>query len=376
MTTQPPVLRYGIAGYGLMGAEHARNLTLLGEHGLRVRVTAVADPRPESRLRARRHLGEEIALYEAAGELAAAGELDAVVIASPNHTHGAVLEKLWGHRLHLLVEKPLCTTNEDCERVRERAQDHPGLVWVGMEYRYMAPVARLIEEVRGGSVGRPVMVAIREHRFPFLPKIGDWNRFNDNTGGTLVEKCCHFFDLMVQIVGKRPLRVFASGAQDVNHLDERYDGRVPDILDNAFVVVDFEDGVRGLLDLCMFAEASEHEQEIVVTGDRGKVECFLPQSLVRVGRRDLAAAEPSDSEPRRMRSDLVEEVVIPVEADLLSAGHHHGSTYWQHRHFADAIRGEREVAVSVRDGALAVAIGVAAHRSIDEGRPIELDDRS
>ena len=45
----------------------------------------------------------------------------------------------------------------------------------------------------------------------------------------------------------------ASGAQDVNHLDERYDGAVGDILDNAFVVVDFADGVRAALDLCMFA---------------------------------------------------------------------------------------------------------------------------
>jgi hypothetical protein len=40
----------------------------------------------------------------------------------------------------------------------------------------------------------------------------------------------------------------------VNHLDERYDGERPDILDNAYVVVDFASGARALLDLCMFAE--------------------------------------------------------------------------------------------------------------------------
>ena len=60
----------------------------------------------------------------------------------------------------------------------------------------MPPVARLLAEVKKGSVGRVHMVAIREHRFPFLPKVGDWNRFSRNTGGTMVEKCCHFFDLM------------------------------------------------------------------------------------------------------------------------------------------------------------------------------------
>ena len=76
------------------------------------------------------------------------------------------------------------------------------------------------------------MLTIREHRFPFLRKIGDWNRFNVNSGGTFVEKCCHFFDLMRLIVNSEPKRVMASAGQDVNHLDEVYDGKKSDILDN------------------------------------------------------------------------------------------------------------------------------------------------
>jgi predicted dehydrogenase len=48
------------------------------------------------------------------------------------------------------------------------------------------------------------MLTIREHRFPFLSKVGDWNRFNRNTGGTFVEKCCHFFDLMRLILKLGP----------------------------------------------------------------------------------------------------------------------------------------------------------------------------
>lgn len=45
------------------------------------------------------------------------------------------------------------------------------LVQVGLEYRYMPPVAKLIEIVKGGGVGQVKMVAIREHRFPFLVKV-------------------------------------------------------------------------------------------------------------------------------------------------------------------------------------------------------------
>lgn len=48
--------------------------------------------------------------------------------------------------------------------------------------------------------------------------------------------------------------------------------QVPDIIDNAFVIVEFDNGSRGMLDLCMFAEGSKNEQEISVVGDIGKVQ--------------------------------------------------------------------------------------------------------
>ena len=51
--------------------------------------------------------------------------------------------------------------------------------------------------------------------------------------------------------------------------------QVPDIIDNAFVIVEFDNGSRGMLELCMFAEGSKNEQEISVVGDIGKVKTIL-----------------------------------------------------------------------------------------------------
>jgi predicted dehydrogenase len=57
----------------------------------------------------------------------------------------------------------------------EAAKKRPDiLVQVGLEYRYMPPVAKLIEVVKSGNLGQVKMVAIREHRFPFLVKV--WYR--------------------------------------------------------------------------------------------------------------------------------------------------------------------------------------------------------
>ncbi|MDX1385031.1 MAG: Gfo/Idh/MocA family oxidoreductase, partial [Thermoanaerobaculia bacterium] len=150
-------IRYGIVGFGLMGEEHCRNLLLLRRREGGVRVVGVADADPGSRDRAAAVAGPGVKVVDDVVDLLAATPVDAVVVATPNHTHRHVLDRLWDSGVHVLVEKPLCTTLEDCRWVCRRAHEHRGLVWVGMEYRYMAPVGRLIEEVDAGTVGRPRM---------------------------------------------------------------------------------------------------------------------------------------------------------------------------------------------------------------------------
>ena len=349
------IVRYGIIGTGMMGCEHIRNLALVPG----AKVTAIADPHEPSRRWGRLAAGEGVEVYEDPRELLAKAPVDAVVVATPNYTHFDVLQAVFETHKHVLIEKPLCTTVEDCFRVVDAAAKHPGLVWVGMEYRFMRPVWRLIEEVRAGAIGRLRMLAIREHRFPFLRKVDDWNRFSRNTGGTLVEKCCHFFDLMNLLTTQRPVRVYASGGMDVNHLDERYGGEKPDILDNAYVVVDYEEGARALLDLCMFAENSTNELEIAVTGDRGKAEAFLPAHTLVLTRRDRD--EPAS-------------IGFKVDPRAKQAGAHHGSTLLEHLAFLAAIRTGGKPIVSALDGALAVGIGAAGERSAREKRPVELSE--
>jgi predicted dehydrogenase len=179
------LIRYGIIGTGMMGCEHIRNIMEIDD----ARVVAIADPDKRSRGWGILCSGEDpdLGVYEDHREMLARAGIDAVVVASPNHTHARVMADVFATDKHVLLEKPMCTTIEDCRAVAEGASSHPGVVWVGMEYRYMAPAARLLREIAEGRVGELKMLAIREHRHPFLPKVGDWNRFNRNTGGTLVE---------------------------------------------------------------------------------------------------------------------------------------------------------------------------------------------
>ena len=146
----------------------------------------------------------------------------------------------------------------------------------------------------------------------------------------------------------------------MNHLDESYDGRTPDIIDNALVIVEYANGVRGSLDLCMFAEGSENQEELSVVGDLGKVEAFLPSGIVRTGMRP------------GWRTGVSSEVV--VDQRVAHEGHHHGSSYLEHLDFIDAVTNGSPAKVTVADGLASVAVGVAAQRSLAEHRVVEMDE--
>jgi predicted dehydrogenase len=361
-------IRYGIIGSGMMGQEHMRSIALLDG----ARVTAIADPNAEMRHRAASLSDEDCAVFDDHRDLIAAGLCDAVVVAAPNYIHHRILLDLLPLDLPILVEKPLGIDSAECDDILRAAAGRRAPVWVAMEYRYMPPIARLLDEVRSGRAGTPHMIAIREHRFPFLGKVDNWNRFQNQTGGTLVEKCCHFFDLMRLVAGSEAVRVYASGGRDVNFLDEVHDGRQSDILDNAFVIVDFANGVRAMLDLCMFAEGSQWQETVSVTGDVARIDAFgpgparfAPDRRERPSRIGIAT--------RANRVETFED--IHVDPAILAVGDHHGSTYFQHEKFLQAMRTGGKVEIGLEDGALAVAIGAAAEESVRTRLPVLLEEK-
>ncbi|QHL91280.1 Gfo/Idh/MocA family oxidoreductase [Sphingomonas changnyeongensis] len=352
-------VRYGLIGTGMMGVEHIQNLRVTPGAEL----TAISDPVETSLGWARDAAAgwSDPRVFASGEEMVRSGAVDAVIIAAPNHTHRAVLEPLMDLPVHILCEKPLATTVADARWVAEQAAARDHLFWTAMEYRFMPPAARFIEQVHGGRIGRLQMLSIREHRFPFLPKVGDWNRFSRNTGGTMVEKCCHFFDLMRLIVRAEAVRVYCSGAMDVNHQDERYGGEKPDIIDNSYTVVDFDNGVRAMLDLCMFADGAENQEEITAVGDKARLDVLIPESVI------VHSPRTGFMNPKQATRETV-----PVDETALKAGQHHGSTYYQHQAFNAAVRGQGPVIVSAEDGLRAVEIGAAAELSAREKRVVEL----
>ena len=178
------------------------------------------------------------------------------------------------------------------------------------------------------------------------------------------------------VLREKPLRVFASGGQRVNHLDERYDGpggaQVPDILDSAYVIVEYASGARAMLDLCMFAEGSTDNEQLVVVGDEGKLESLLPSLTLRHSRREDWGRRNAWGQPSGTGKGV--NVRRVWDTGIKYAGHHFGASYIEHQRFAAAIRAGRPAEIPLEEGLRAVATGFAAHKSIDEGRVVALSE--
>jgi len=350
-------IQYGLIGCGMMGHEHIRNIQLLDNTA----IGAIFEPDESMRASASK-LAPEAKFVDSLEALLAIDALDCLVITSPNYKHVDQLKSIAATRpLPVLVEKPLSTDRSDEKTIDDLIATYPQAIWVAMEYRYMPPLAEFIkraEEVTGGIT----MLSIREHRFAFLEKVNDWNRFNRYSGGTLVEKCCHFFDLMRYILKAEPTNVMASASQAHNHLNENYDGETPDIIDNSYTIVDFDNGSRALLELCMFAEGSKYQEEISAVGKNGKIECLIP-GPTRFWPKDQGPPPVPKIviSPRAQKRPV--EIEIPVDPALLLAGDHHGSTYYQHLRFQQVVLGREQPEVTLQDGWKAVVMGMAAQES-------------
>lgn len=360
-------LRYGIIGAGSMGREHIENIKVMGGTA----ITAISDPHTPSQ-EAALALAPGAKLFSDHRGLLESGLVDAVIISTPNDTHARVLKDALASDVAVFIEKPLATTIEDLKSIITWDEKRNGLTWMGLEYRFMPPVAEAIARAKAGAVGKVQQVSIREHREPFYPKVDNWNRFAERTGGTLVEKCCHYFNLMDLVIGQQPIRVFASGGQSVNHLNEKYDGKQANMLDNAYVVLEYANGARAMLDLCMFGEGSFDKEILTIVGDQGKVESFLPSQTLRASRREDWGTRSGWGIGEGTGKGS--EIKYIYDLDIKYLGHHYGASYIEHLKFRDAILNSTPAEVTIKDGVTSVVTGLAAHKSINEGRVVEIKE--
>ncbi|MEL7447654.1 MAG: Gfo/Idh/MocA family oxidoreductase [Pseudomonadota bacterium] len=362
-----PVARHtvNVIGTGTIGQEHMRVASMLG----RVRVHGIYDEAPESVAVAREefasHASHDLVVHESLESACEDPDVDALIVCTPNHTHVDVLEVAARSGKPILLEKPMATTLAGAKRILDIATGYPSFIQVGLQYRYKAPYVEARHEVIDrASVGSVKMLSMSEYRPPFLDKVGQWNKFNQFSGGTLVEKCCHYFDLLNLLAAAPPKRVFATSGQAVAFTDFNYDEQQSDIDDHALVVIEYANEVRAQFALNMFSP--HFYEELVVCGDKGRV--------VANERFDFLRDEVARSSVTIERDETAPSRKAQVGyARLIEQSGHHGATYFEHVAFADQLDGKPTDCATAEQGYWSIAVAAAAQASSDQGVCIDMD---
>lgn len=364
---EEPTYTFNIIGCGIMGQEHLR-MTIFEGRGA---VHGVYDTNPLSVEKTKLAFGalcpgRELTVYDSLEAACNDPEVDALIICTPNYTHIDVVRVAAKSGKHILLEKPMATTVRDAHEILKIAQEYAAVFQVGLQYRYKAIYVESIHEaLERKGVGDIKTISIMEHRVPFLDKVNQWNKFSKYSGGTLVEKCCHYFDLLNLFAQSKPKTVFATGSMAVNFIDFTHKNETSDIIDNAFVTVVYENGVRASFNLCMFSPM--FYEEIVICGDEGRLKAYENENFI-------PAARPK-THLEIMRGELKpSRITTPLYPNYIEEGGHNGATYYEHVYFIDNIEGKDTGTPTAQEGFWSIVVGAAAEESVATGKIIDIDD--
>ncbi|QQE81200.1 Gfo/Idh/MocA family oxidoreductase [Alicyclobacillus sp. SO9] len=365
----PTELRYkfNVIGFGMMGLEHALVTMLEGQ----AKIKGVFDSNQRS-IEANLNIfksyvpDQELVVYDTLKEACSDPEVDALIICSPNYTHLSIVREAVKSGKHILLEKPMATTVDDAVAITKLAANYTGVFQIGLQYRFKAIYSEAIHETLSRkSIGDLKLINIVEHRVPFLDKVNQWNKFSQYSGGTLVEKCCHYFDLMNLFAGSKPESVYASGDMAVNFKSFKYNAETSDILDNALVTVIYENGVKASFNLCMFAPM--FYEELVLCGDEGRLKAYENRDF-------LPDARPETHLEVLSGENRASKISTPCYPTAIQHSGHNGATYYEHKHFIDNIDGKETNTASVDDGLWSIIVAAAADKSISTGRVVSIKE--
>lgn len=358
---------------------------------------------------------------------------DRVIVTTPDHTHADLICRTLRAGADVVVEKPLTVDAAGCRAIARAVEETGRRVVVTFNYRYSPRNTALKEVVQSGRIGRVTSVDFTwmldtVHGADYFRR---WHRLKENSGGLLVHKSSHHFDLVNWWLSDSPQRVYASGGlrfygsenaaadgraddgcvadgrvagrQDPFVLDlrsderltrlyldnEQYDGyrRNQDVFagsitieDNLALVVDYAHGAT--LSYSLNAHCPWEGYRVAVNGTRGRAELDVVERAAVLPASGGSPVDPSvtagpDHDGARHRGDrlVVQEhwgaaEELPIRT---GEGSHGGGDRLL---LADVFRGPHDDPFGrpsdYQDGIAAVAVGIAGNRSLEAGGPVHI----
>ena len=421
--------------YVLLGAGNRADLyftAITGEYASTARLVAICEP---NRVRRDRYLARyadrlpDAALPAAydpdhLGDLLRDQNPGTVVVTSPDWTHARWVTTALDAGWRVVCEKPLTIDVDGCRAIAEAAHRSPAELVVTFNYRYSPRNSALRQLLAAGAVGHVTSVV-----FEWLLDTGHgadyfrrWHREKRFSGGLLVHKASHHFDLVNWWLQDIPVEVVAHGTRRVygpdgtaslvpgtfdldltsdTELHELFgsaataeDGYVRnrgvtepgvDIEDNLAAVVTYERGP--LLSYSLNAHAPWEGYRVAVNGTEGRLELEVveradvsagPPVVDPSARRDLASSRDPGDPARRPGTRLVLQRhweparEVPIQDD--PSAHGGGDRLLVHDVFRGTAPDPLGRRAGLSDGLRSVLVGIAGNQSLASGVPVRIAD--
>jgi phthalate 4,5-cis-dihydrodiol dehydrogenase len=198
-------IRLGVAG---LGRAFVLMLPTLARHP-RVEMAACADPRPEARARFAEDFSARA--YESVEALCADPGLDAIYISTPHQFHLAHVRAAAAAGKHVLVEKPMALSLEECEAMIDAARAARVHLIVGHSHSFDAPYLRVREMIRSGAYGAVRMItAVNFTDYLYRPRRPE-ELDTEQGGGAIFSQAPHQVEV-VRLLAGRPARSIRAAA--------------------------------------------------------------------------------------------------------------------------------------------------------------------
>lgn len=352
---------------------------------------------------------------------------DVVIVTTVDATHHQYVIAAMEHGCDVLCEKPMTTDAAKARAIFDAIERTGRKLRVAFNYRYAPHTAKVCELIREGAIGTPLAVDLQwtldtSHGADYFRR---WHAEKDKSGGLLVHKATHHFDIVNWWIGSYPKTVFALGdlkfygrraaegrgqtvtydrslnapADDPfrlkweNHPDqrelyngaaERESGYVRDrnvfgdhvtIEDTMAVTARYRNGV--ILSYSLIAYSPWEGFRAAVTGTKGRLELYSKHGshiLTATGDDALAAAQATGEETKLT---LFPMFGLPIDVSIPAAhgAHGGGDAVLLEDLFSPTLSPDPlRRAASHIDGAASILLGIAANESIMTGRAVDVDE--
>jgi myo-inositol 2-dehydrogenase/D-chiro-inositol 1-dehydrogenase len=204
--------------------------------------------------------------------LLARKDVDAVVVVVPNHLHVEVGVAALEAGKDVLLEKPMATTVEGCDRLLAAARASGRLLSIGHELRLSTQFGRVKALIDAGEIGAPTYASFSLFRFPFRPGSAGWRYDAARVGSWILEEPVHFFDFVMwyfESLGD-PVSVQALGSPG---------GRAAGLTESFTALLRFAGGAHAVITQTL--GGFEYHQLLHVVGTEGSIRSWWSGTLDR-----------------------------------------------------------------------------------------------